>query len=254
MTTTDSSVTLTLEGNPTLPLFAEALEGLSDTLNALSRQIGDETVEWVVENLEIGSTITTIRGYSNVTEIVTQTTAALIETAHVADHGLSSSVLAQPVAAAVRKLTRVLDGVVPALSLASGSEEVRITAPNSTLARRPERVTAFGSLTGTVQMLSQTRGLHFRIVDETYGSSVPGKFREEITEDMRSVWGGRAIVQGLVTRDRRTGRPIAITEVRNVMPAQEVEPGAFLRAKGALELSPKIGPSEAFVRRLRDAS
>jgi hypothetical protein len=254
MATTDTSITLTLEGNPTLPLFTDALEGLSETLNALTRQFSDEVVEWVVENLEIGSTVTTIRGYGTVPEIVTQTTAALMESATVADHGLASDVLAQPVVYGLRKLTRVLNGVIPALSLSSGSEEVRISAPNAAPTQRHERVSAFGSLTGTVQMLSQTRGLHFRIIDDTYGYSVPGRFREEITEEMRAIWGDRAIVQGLITRDRRTGRPIAITEVRDVQPAPEVKPGAFLRARGALSADSAIAPSEEAVRRLRDAS
>jgi hypothetical protein len=91
-------------------------------------------------------------------------------------------------------------------------------------------------------------------LEETYGRSVAGRFDADMSEEMRQVWGRRAVVEGIITRDAQTGWPLTITDVQRVSLAPEAKPGAFLRARGALPFSSENEPAEVTIRRLRDAS
>jgi hypothetical protein len=150
---------------------------------------------------------------------VIQVTDAAIATAKVARQG-NTSVLSPKVAKAARRITGVLNGVIPELSLVSGDEVVSISTPAVDKRRKLEYVAAFGSLTGLIQTISKTRGLQFRVLDETSGSSVAGKLEPELTELMRELWDRRATIEGVITRERRTGRPISMTDVERVQPAR----------------------------------
>jgi hypothetical protein len=253
MPQTDTSITLTLSGNPTLPLFSEATRGLNELLVELGRELDIDSVQWEIDHLEAGSSIMTILGAGAPQEAVIQITDAAIATANVVRHG-NTSVLTRKVAKAARRITGVLNGVVPDLTLVSGDEMVSISTPETNKPRETEYVTAFGSLTGVIQTISKTRGLQFRILDETYGGSVVGKLDPEMTELVRDLWDRRATIEGEITRERRTGRPISMANVERVQPAREPLPGAFLRARGALSGLVSTEPSEIIIRRLRDAS
>jgi hypothetical protein len=219
----------------------------------VSKQFGLEETTWLVEELEAGSATATIRGQSRKPEDLSQATAAILSTTELVARGLGDAV---PYAAAVnaRRLTGVVNGAIPSLSLRSGDEIVTITSGPDRAVDRPRQVGAFGRLTGVVQTLSRTRGFHFRITEETYGRSVAGRFGSELSEAMREVWGKRAIIEGIISRDARTGWPLTISDVRSVRLAPEIEPGAFVRARGVLRFSGQSEPSEVAIRRLRDAS
>ena len=75
-----------------------------------------------------------------------------------------------------------------------------------------------------------------------------------MADTMRDLWDRRAIVEGIVIRDRRTGHPIHVSNVERIIPAPQWAPGAFLRARGVLEVPGDAAPPEATIRRLRDAS
>jgi hypothetical protein len=257
MATTDTSVTLVLGGDVTLPLFVDALTGLNDLLKVLSKEAGADSADWVIENLELGSTVAMIRGYDDDADIITQTTTALIENIAVVERG-GALILDAPVARAARKLTSVLDGVVPFLSVSSGTEEVSIVSSDHKQGQQDERVKAFGSVTGVVRTLSRVRGLYFFIADETYGRIVPCRFAPHLgtnmADVMREIWDRRAVVEGIVIRDRRSGRPVSVSNVESVTLAPEQARGAFQRARGVLPVSDQVEAPEATIRRLRDAS
>ena len=257
MGTTDTSITVTLGGDVTLPLFVQALTGISDLLKILAKGAESEATDWVVENLEAGSAIALIRGHGNSVEAITSTTDALIDTIRLVDRG-SSAVLDPRAARAAMKITRIVDGVVPFLSVASGDEEVSILSGENKQGQQRERVSSFGSVTGVVRTLSRTKGLYFTVSDETYNRTVACRFSPDLSatmaDTMRELWDRRAVVEGTINRDRRTGRPITVSNVERVTPAPEWEPGAFMRARGVLSVSEETELPEETIRRLRDAS
>lgn len=257
MATTDTSLTVTFGGDVTLPLLAQALTGLNELLKVLGDDLGSESAEWVVENLEIGGGVAIVRGYGEDTDAIATTIGSAIEAVRVVERDSARSLTAS-VARAARKLTQVVDGVVHFLILESGEEEVSIVAGEKSTERQQERVSAFGSVTGVVRTLSRSRGLFFTVADESYGRTVTCRFGPELSasmaDTMRDLWDRRAIVEGIVVRDRRTGHPIHVANVERVTAAPQWSPGAFLRARGVLESPCNAEAPEATIRRLRDAS
>jgi hypothetical protein len=252
----ETVLTLTLNGHVTLPLLTQAIRGLDELVRAVSKEFGAEDATWLVEDLDdldIGSAVATMRGQSSRPELLSQAAVAMVSTTELVAKGLGEA-LNPPAAKAARRLTGVVNGVVPSLSLQTADEIVTVTSGPSRVVERERKVSAFGSLVGVIHTLSQARGLHFRISEETYGRSVAGKFDVQLTDDMRELWGNRATVDGLITRDAQTGWPLAIMDVRRASPAPESKPGAFLRARGIIPYSPDAEPSEVTIRRLRDAS
>ena len=71
---------------------------------------------------------------------------------------------------------------------------------------------------------------------------------------MIDVWGKLATVEGVVSRDPATGRPIAVRHVERVEPHDECSPDAYKAARGAVVPMPGSELPEDTIRRLRDAN
>lgn len=251
---TKPTVTLTLGGDVLLQAFAEALERLHRLLAALAEQVGAGTVNWVVEDLAVGNATATVRGVGEDPEGVLRTTAALA----VVSGALRDSEpipFGGDVARAAQELTLSIDEQTPFILLATGASKTYVTerATDFPIPAFADRIEALGSLTGVVQTLSRTRGLTFVVQDEVSGRNVECRFREDLVEDLRKLWGKRARVQGLITRDARTGTPQFVSEVERVTPALEGSPGGFLRARGVLAGNQSDETSAETIRRMRDA-
>ena len=71
---------------------------------------------------------------------------------------------------------------------------------------------------------------------------------------MRDVSGETAVVEGLVTRDPESGRPLNVREVWNVTPVRHVERDAYTAARGAVHPLPEDNRTpETLVAAARDA-
>ena len=71
---------------------------------------------------------------------------------------------------------------------------------------------------------------------------------------MREAWGQRA--PGLVarvSRERDSGRPVAIRQILKIEILEDVPPGSYLLAKGAVPWQPGDEMPEDIIRRLKDA-
>jgi hypothetical protein len=265
MIATDLNITLKLSGNVTLSLFVEALSSLNDLLAAAGEEVGAPPIEWVVQDLEVGSTIATVQGVGESPEVISQVTGAALRAA-MAFETRDPELADLPSVSMVRSLTTVLDGVVPELSLSSGELAVVISSEdldpsiNEPLldvdadSSLPERVSAIGSLTGIVQMVSHARDVRFSIRDERSGRILKSYVSADQTENLRAAWDKRAVVEGLITRDARSGVPVALADVRRISLAREVPAGAFMRARGILRVEGDMEPPEETIRRLRNAS
>src|SRR3712207_2882442 len=61
----EETVTIALDGDITLADFVETVRLFEGLLDALSQEIADgTTVEWRIDDLQVGSAVTTVRGMS----------------------------------------------------------------------------------------------------------------------------------------------------------------------------------------------
>jgi len=112
---------------------------------------------------------------------------------------------------------------------------------------------AYGGVTGRVQTLSSRGGLRFTLYDVLFDRAVSCYLAEGQEEIMRDVWGRMAVVEGLVTRDRVTGRPQVVRGVRGVTVVREAVSDRYVDSRGILEASFAGRPPEEVIRKLRSA-
>lgn len=77
-----------------------------------------------------------------------------------------------------------------------------------------------------------------------------GEGRESM---MRQMWDRIATVEGWISRDPVSGRPLTVRRVSNVTALTEAEPQDYMKARGALPHKPDDPLPEALTRELRDA-
>ena len=117
----------------------------------------------------------------------------------------------------------------------------------------PASTVSIGAITGRVQTLSNRSGLRFNLYDALHDKAVACYLTPEMAETMREVWGRRATVTGRVSRDAKTGLPIAIRQIVDVKALPETTPGSYREARGALPWQPGDRLPEDIIRELRDA-
>ena len=110
-----------------------------------------------------------------------------------------------------------------------------------------------GAITGRVQTLSSRTGLRFNLYDTIHDRAVTCYLKSGQEEEMRKVWGNWATVVGRVSRESVTGKPISIRDIRKVERLDDVGPGAYQEARGAVPWQPGDMLPEEAIRLLRDA-
>ena len=70
---------------------------------------------------------------------------------------------------------------------------------------------------------------------------------------MRDAWGRRAIVEGMVTRDPESARPLIVRRISHVELVTEYPPGSYRLARGILPRRSGDPTPEEAIRRVRDA-
>jgi len=211
----------------------------------------------VITELEAGSAIMTARGIGD------PTAAASVSSAYVrvgkALEGGDPSSLAEPVRREAREIVSVIDGGVEAVRFETAESDATVRSLEEAFASgdvseapAPQPV-AYGGVTGRVQTLSSRGGLRFTLYDTLFDRAVSCYLAEGQEEIMRDVWGRTAVVEGLVTRDRATGRAQVIRGVRGVTVVREAEPDAYLASRGLLRRDPAGRSPEEVVRELRSA-
>lgn len=261
----NDTITLVLEGELTVNAFAEALKAFAGIISGLSQEIGDPTIEWVVEDLQPGSAITTLRGRSSRPQSVERAVKAYAGVGHSLqqnqrlEHG-------KDVVRNARQLGRMVGAKVRTVRFETQDEEavvstppkrIPITKPTLSLIEGPrseptsDRVSggAWGIVEGVVETLTKRHGLRFTLYDSLNDRPVSCYLQEGQQEEMRGIWGKRAIIHGWVTRDPTDGHPVGIRRISSI---EEAEDGDYTQARGAAPLGAGgLLPEEA-IRRLRD--
>ncbi len=250
------TVTLALQGEVTLDAFSRAVLHFSRLVDALSSDVAaPEALRWVITELEAGSAIMTARGVGD------PVAAASVSTAYIGvgkalERGDPSS-LPEGVRDEARAIVAVIDDSVEAVRFETAEADATIRsleeafATSGTPEAPPPQPVAYGGVTGRVQTLSSRGGLRFTLYDTLFDRAVSCYLAEGQEEIMRDVWGRMAVVEGLVTRDRVTGRPQVIRDVRGVTVVREADPDAYLASRGILQPDPAGRSPEEAIRELR---
>ncbi len=106
---------------------------------------------------------------------------------------------------------------------------------------------------GRVETLTRRHTLRFTLYDVFYDRAVSCFLEQGQEELMRDAWGKRCLVEGIIIRERQTGRPIAIRKVSHLEVLGEPAPGEYQRARAVIPFSADDPLPEEIIRGLRDA-
>ena len=250
------NLTLVLDGEVTLDEFATAVKGLKDLVNALSREAAKkERIKWVVADLESGSAFATIAGRSDAPQSVEAVVHAY-EAVGVALQRHTQVPYSRKVREYAENIYSVLERPersVTSLRFETPLSEVLVTPENVEQPTQAALISAFGALEGRVQTLTNRGGLRFTLYDALYDKPISCYLTPGLEDAMRSVWGRRAVVEGWISRDPETGRPLSIRQIVHIEPLPEVSTGAFRAARGLVSFTSKQLKSEDLLRQVRDA-
>lgn len=251
MTERDPTMTLVLDGDVPLDLFAKAVGGFRELVDALTKEVGGAAIMWVVADLSIGSTSMTVRAETEQSETAWQVVGAYAEVGRALERG-DRVPYGERVTQPIRAITGVLNGRVPSLRFETEDDVALVTTggPEHLAGRAVSG--AYGSVEGTVETASKRRGLRFTLYDALNDRAVACYLRSDQVDLVRGAWGRRALVRGWLTRDARTGRPLKISPVEAIEILPDVETGSYRQARGVLAGLRGTEPPEVTLRRLRD--
>jgi hypothetical protein len=236
----DETLTLALHGEVSLDTFSVAIEHWRRLLAALTREVaGEENVEWIIEELAAGSATATVRAVAEEPEAAAPIVSAYVDVGEALAEG-RPEVLTTPVRQEAVALTQLINGDVDFIRLETAVRDLIITTNYDRLMERaipmlPLMPAALGGVQGRIQTLTSRGALRFTLYDVLFDRAVNCYLHEGQEEIMRDVWGATAVVEGTVTRDPDSGRPLNVRGVWNVTPAKSVERFAYLKARGAVE-------------------
>lgn len=243
------TLTFELGGRVEIADFANGVAALRSLVAALTpRNAG---VAWVVEDLQPGSAVVTLRGESEDPIAVERI---------VADYERVGAALSQH-----EDLPQFNQRTIAASdsirNLTGAADYVRFETPdidytiyrNGHTPGRPAPTVSIGAITGTIQTLTNRGGLRFNLYDTLHDKAVACYLAPGQEELMREAWGRRATVIGKISRETSTGRPIAIRQIVDVKTISDAPPGSYRQARGAVPWQPGDPMPEDVIRKLRDA-
>lgn len=253
------TVTLELQGTVSLSDFSTAVARFDALIAALAAESGDAGIAWQVDALEYSSANTTARGVSTngaSPERIDRVVRAYLEVGQALESGTTI-----PFPTAIKQSAQALAEML----ISSTIEAIRFeTADDDALVRQPpkpataptlthRKSASYGAVKGRIQTLTSRNALRFVIYDHIHDRAVSCYLVEGGQEMMREMWDRMAVVEGWVSRDPESGRPLSVRRVSKVTPLIEVEADSYKCARGAIARGSKEPFPEVLTRRLRDA-
>lgn len=249
----NNTLTMALMGDVPLREFASAMANFYALIDNLSGEIDkDNKIEWVIEALESGSAIATIRPLSGSTDVIRKVIAAY---ATVGDALKTNAPIpySEKVSGPAKSLTQLLNGKITSLRFETYGRDITISGHYDQESK--EDVTpykAFGVVKGRLQTLSSRRGVRFTLYDSVFDKAISCYLREGQDDSMlRENWGKKVLVTGLISRDHKTGKPYSIRDISAIEPVKSSPPGSWRKAMGILKLN-EGETSESAIRAARD--
>jgi hypothetical protein len=246
----ERSITIALEGDVSLETFSHVLTHLKYLLVGLSNDLDEPAADWVVESLQHGSAVATFKATGQQPiELVIEAFANIGERL-----ATNQSLDFYPTAkGAAHKLIAIDDPRVDAVRFETmrGSSVVRtcLSEPKASNYRE-----ALGQVTGRVQALNNRGRLRFTLYDLLDDRAISCWVDPEREEQLKDIWGKVVTVEGLITRDGESGRPISVKQVARIQELAEATPNpseSLFAARGILTQVVDSLP-EVAIRRMRD--
>jgi hypothetical protein len=250
------TVTLELQGSVSLEQFAEAVSHFQGLIAALSAE-SNLAARWEIEDLHGASATVTSRALPEngfVPERVDEVVSGYLEVGRALE-GHKTIPYPPRVRREAQGIAEVLRTGVEAVRFETAESDaiVREVAPAVAPVPPPvQSVGSYGAVTGRVQTLTSRSRLRFTLYDRLYDRAVSCYLTEGREPEMREMWDKLATVEGWVTRDPLSGRPLAVRRITNVTRLDEAAPQDYTRARGILPLAPNDPLPEEAIRRLRD--
>ena len=249
------TLTLALDGTVSLAEFSTAVSRFNGLVTALAADAEVEDVVWQIDALDYSSAITTARGVSEngaKPEQIDRVVRAYLEVGQALEHG-DTIPFSSTVNREAKGIASILRGsAVEAIRFETAESDAIIREPAVAVPTSTGREEAYGAVTGRVQTLTSRNSLRFTLYDHIYDRAVSCYLVEGRESMMRQMWDRIATVEGWVSRDSTTGRPLTVRRVSNVTALTEVEPQDYMKARGVLPLKDGDPLPEVLTRRLRD--
>lgn len=251
----NDSLTLVLNGEVSLANYIQALGGLQELIKALQAEVDPAAqVDWIVDELEKGSAVTTFRGRGASPGVIHKVVHGFEGVGRALQKGTRPK-HSPKVNQAIDRIISVMGESVPSIRFITDAVDADIYPPadsgkNSTASKALP--SAHGCIRGRVQTISNRHGLRFTLYDAIDDRPILCFLAPGNESVMKNAWGKLALVEGIVRRDALSGKPTTIREIRKVVPLKET--GSY---RDAIGVAPRregdiLSPEDA-IRRLRDA-
>ncbi|HEX3723848.1 MAG TPA: hypothetical protein VHV31_13730, partial [Nitrolancea sp.] len=232
----DPTLTLALEGDISLDTFVKGVDAWRRFVSALSAEVCRASkIEWLVEELSSGSTLITVRTESDDRESIQHIVSEYLVVARGLEAGqvLHYSAELRRYAYELVDILNVDDNV-QAIRFQTSDDDVTIVARESDERPAPAALRAYGAISGRVQTLSSRNGLRFTVYDSIFDKAVSCFLREGQEELIENKWNHRVNVEGMLSRDPLSGRPIAIRGISAITRLPDSPEGDYQEARRVL--------------------
>lgn len=246
------TLTLVLHGRVSLTQFARATARFHSLVAALSAQVGGRSrIEWEVVDLQPSDTRTTVIGIAPAREPLD----AVVRAYEIVGESLGQAApipYDRRVQAPAQALADLLNGRISSITFETANKDVTVVSERLR-GNAPPQLSAHGMVEGRVQTLTSRAGLRFTLYDRAFDAAVSCYVEQGKEDLLRDIWGKPAAVEGWVTRDRESGRPLSVRRIQHIGVLPEAAPGHYTRARGASPRAEEEPDATTVIRKLRDA-
>lgn len=247
------TLTFHLDGEVSLMQFRRAVEAFSEIVSRLTHDVAkDDGVRWIIESLDGGSARETVRGIShrNVAS-VHKVVAAFEDVATHMQRGDASVGRTKAVQRSADEFLRMLDEGLLGVRFETEERDFTVARPADGARFSVPVVTSLGAVDGKIQTVSDRGSLRFTLYDTMNDRAISCYLRKGDEDRLRGLWGHRAIVEGRLSRDGSTGRPLTIRDITDIVPMPDVDTD-WRAGIGAVPTGPNGLSAEDAIRRVRD--
>lgn len=245
------TVTLVMNGEVPLEIFAEAVGHFQRLIRALSRELGPRaSVRWVLSDMEFGSADMSFSGDSDTPEVVEGVGRAFVSVGDALSTGRAIPYSPRVIAPA-RALGALVGDFVTSIEFRADDEHATVFSGGSTPAAL--LLGAYGAISGLVETLRMRGGLRFTLYDDIFDLPVRCSLRPNQSDLMRDAWGRKAIVEGWVERNSLTGVPARVSDIVTIQLLSADDQGGYWQAAGVSPYREGEMLPEELIRAVRDA-
>lgn len=254
----DNTVTLAIDGEVTLALFAGAVSDLSVLMEHLTTFVVHEAdIHWVLDHLDGGSAVVTARAEGADMVEARGVTEAYLDIGRALASGQSLDYPEQ-INSPARNLGALTSERIPVIRFENSEADVIIEHNKKNYDLQAASLDApapspYGAVEGVVQTFVNRHGLRFTLYDSVFDQAVSCYLESGQEDIMRNAWGRRAIVEGVVNRKADDGRPLSVRRISHVELVADYPPGSYRLARGILPRQPGDAMPEDAIRMVRDA-